>query len=114
MIIVIKKRSNGFTLVELLAVIVILAVIILIAVTAVIPRMNKAKKKAFIDEVLMYLKAGHEIYVENGDTQSCFDLNDFDDYIKQSKENYTGTLFVSENKISINITNGKYYLKQLI
>ena len=58
-----KTRNDGFTLVELLAVIGILAVVILIAVTAVVPRMNNAKKKAFVDEALVYMKAAKEAYV---------------------------------------------------
>lgn len=58
-----KMNKKGFTLVELLAVIVILAVIILIAVTAVIPRMNKAKRKAFEDEAMALIKGAEEYVV---------------------------------------------------
>lgn len=61
-----KNNKKGFTLVELLAVIVILAVVILIAVTAVIPRMNQAKRKAFEDEALMLIKGAEEYMVDNG------------------------------------------------
>jgi type IV pilus assembly protein PilA len=41
------KNKKGFTLVELLAVIVILAVIMVIAVPAVVNQMQKAKKSSF-------------------------------------------------------------------
>ena len=41
------KNKNGFTLVELLAVIAILAILILIALPNVIGMVNKAKKKYF-------------------------------------------------------------------
>ena len=58
------KNKKGFTLVELLAVIVILAVIILIAVNAVLPQMNRARKNSFADEALNYLKAAETKYVE--------------------------------------------------
>ena len=60
-----SKNKKGFTLVELLAVIVILAVVILIAVTAVVPRMNKARENAFVDEALVYIRAGKEAYISN-------------------------------------------------
>ncbi len=103
-----KNNKSGFTLVELLAVIVILAVVILIAVTAVIPRMNNAKRKAFIDEALIYLKAGKEAYTAE-DTE-CFNINNFDSYIKNSKDNYSGTLFVNEKGATLNLTDGKYYI----
>ena len=58
------KNKKGFTLVELLAVIVILAVIILIAVNAVLPQMNRARKNSFADEAMNYLKAAETKYVE--------------------------------------------------
>ena len=103
-----KNNKRGFTLVELLAVIVILAVVILIAVTAVVPRMNNAKKKAFIDEALIYLKAGKEAYTAE-DTE-CFNINEFDNYIKNNKDNYSGTLFVNEKGATLNLTDGKYYV----
>ncbi len=104
-----KSNNKGFTLVELLAVIVILAVVILIAVTAVIPRMNNAKKKAFIDESLIYLKAGKEAYTTDQNTE-CYNINEFDSYVKNNKDNYNGTLFVNENGTTLNLTNGEYYI----
>lgn len=64
-------NKKGFTLVELLAVIVILAVIILIAVNAVLPQMNRARKNSFADEAMNYLKAAETKYVEGAlDTTS--------------------------------------------
>ena len=41
------KNNNGFTLVELLAVIVILAVIMVITIPTVLGNMSKAKQKSF-------------------------------------------------------------------
>ncbi|MBO4601042.1 MAG: InlB B-repeat-containing protein [Bacilli bacterium] len=105
------KNKNGFTLVELLAVIVILAVVILIAVTAVIPRMNNAKKKAFIDEALIYMNSIDDVAVTNEETE-CFNISDMSDYVEQTKDGYSGTLYINnDGRKSINITNGKYYLK---
>ena len=42
------KKKNGFTLVELLAVIVVLAIIMIIAIPSVLDVMNTARKKAFV------------------------------------------------------------------
>ena len=42
-------KKNGFTLVELLAVIVILAVIMIIAIPAVLSTMKTAKSKGFME-----------------------------------------------------------------
>ena len=43
----IKGNKKGFTLVELLAVIVVLAIIMIIAIPAVVESMNNAKKGSF-------------------------------------------------------------------
>lgn len=43
------KKKNGFTLVELLAVIVVLALIMVIAIPSVLDAMNKARRSAFVE-----------------------------------------------------------------
>ena len=60
------KRFNkkGFTLVELLAVIVILAVLIMLALPNVMNIMENARKSAFETEVKSYLKAAQTKYTE--------------------------------------------------
>jgi len=63
------KNKKGFTLVELLAVIVILAVIILIAVNAVLPQMRKARRNSFTDEVINFGKAAETKYVADSISQ---------------------------------------------
>ena len=80
----VKKNQKGFTLVELLAVIVILAVIILIAINAVLPQMEKARKNSFADEVLSYAKAAETKLVADStdddapdaSTGLCYDLSE--------------------------------------
>lgn len=42
------KKKNGFTLVELLAVIVVLAIIMIIAIPAILDVMNNARKSSFV------------------------------------------------------------------
>ncbi|MBO4601508.1 MAG: type II secretion system protein [Bacilli bacterium] len=112
-----KNKNRGFTLVELLAVIVILAVVILIAVTAVIPRMNKAKKNALVDEALVYLNAAKEAYIfDSEDTGSrCINISDLNgEYVSKDSSDYNGVIKVSINNDDIsyiiNLTDGKYYL----
>lgn len=67
-----KLNKNGFTLVELLAVIVILAVVILVAVNNVIPQMNKAKAGAFKTEALSFLDGAEQYYTSQQMTGKDF------------------------------------------
>ncbi|MDD3340898.1 MAG: prepilin-type N-terminal cleavage/methylation domain-containing protein [Bacilli bacterium] len=59
-----KRSRKGFTLVELLAVIVILAIIALIATPIIVGAINKAKKDAFLDTAYGVLKAGEFYYAK--------------------------------------------------
>ncbi len=56
------KKSKGFTLVELLAVIVILAVLVLFATPAVTSIMQNSQKKTFKNEVLDLVKQVETVY----------------------------------------------------
>lgn len=67
-----KLNKKGFTLVELLAVIVILAVVILVAVNNVIPQMNKAKAGAFKTEALSFLDGAEQYYTSQQMTNGEF------------------------------------------
>ena len=108
-----KNNNKGFTLVELLAVIVILAVVILIAVTAVIPRMNSAKKNAFLDEVKVYTKATDDIDLEYTNSTQCVNISEVNSrYVSKSdNSNYSGALYVfTDGSYILSLTNGKYYV----
>ena len=59
-----KKYLKGFTLVELLAVIVILAIIMIIAIPAVLETMQTAKKKAMIEYAEKVMNKAEEKYLE--------------------------------------------------
>jgi len=99
------KNNKGFTLVELLAVIVILAVIILIAVNAVIPQMNKARKNSFVDEVAVYAQAAEKAYVSDqindSDPVTCFTIggsgeNELNgNYVKKADSQYKGKVILN-------------------
>ncbi len=58
----IKKDKNGFTLVELLAVIVVLALLILIAGRAVFAQIEKSRKNTFRTEILTIGKAADDMF----------------------------------------------------
>ena len=58
------KNKKGFTLVELLAVIVVLAIIILIAVPSVMNSMEKARRNSFVVEAREIIKSAQAAYAE--------------------------------------------------
>jgi type IV pilus assembly protein PilA len=57
------KKKNGFTLVELLAVIVILAIIMIIAIPAVLETMQSARKKTFKEYAMKMTSEGQKTYL---------------------------------------------------
>src|SRR5574344_897979 len=57
-----KLNKKGFTLVELLAVIVVLAIIMIIAIPSVLKSMNNAKKGAFKIEAQKVLNTAQSVY----------------------------------------------------
>lgn len=110
-----KNNKKGFTLVELLAVIVILAVVILIAVTAVVPRMNNAKMNAFADEALAYIKAAQEYAVaqqaDGSAAPTCILISSLNGtYIDKKGETYTGVVENDSGTWKIYIKGTKYMI----
>ncbi len=103
-----KRNKNGFTLVELLAVIVILAVIILIATNNVGEAMTKARKNALAIEGNSAVKGAKEAYqiaILEGDITTgaaCFSLSylynkgyfDKGSGTGEGNDNYTGSVLV--------------------
>ena len=91
-----EMNRKGFTLVELLSVIVILSVVILIATNAVIPMTDKAKKQVLATEANKFIAAAKTLYVnEKSSGTKCFS---YDEVIN------TGSFLIEEN-------NGKYSYK---
>lgn len=123
MVVMFIKDKKGFTLVELLAVIVILAVIILIASSNVLSQMDKARRNALAIEGNTLVNSAKNAYqngiLENEITtgEICFSLDTlYADglFSKGSKDGYTGSVLVSpdsEGKIvtyKFWISNGSY------
>ncbi len=108
-----KNRLNkkGFTLVELLAVIVVLAIIIVIAAPKVLDAMNNAKKKAFQIEGQTVLTKAMELYMADdllgdGSKTKCYTLSSLG---ITTAGNYQGYVIVYGSSLVGNNT-AAYYL----
>lgn len=108
-----KMNKKGFTLVELLAVIVVLAVIMLLAVNAVIPQMNKARKNAFVTEANSFIDAAGTYYQnamltgEEGISAAggCVDIADLiGPYIEKDSDDYAGSVKIEIDNKTNNAT----------
>lgn len=111
----IKKNKKGFTLVELLSVIVILSVVVLIATNAVIPAMDNARKQVLATEANVMIKSVYAMYTKEGATGTkCYTYDEVLEkgFIEKNDENYTGSfqVLVDENgktSYKIWLSNGK-------
>lgn len=103
------KRLNkkGFTLVELLSVIVILSVVVLIATNAVIPMMNDAKKQVLATEANKFMTVAKTYYsTDAGSGTKCYSLEEIinSGLIEKNDEGYHGSFLIEEKE-------GKYFYK---
>ena len=82
------KKKNGFTLVELLAVVAIIAILILLAMPNIMKMFNQAKKKSFITEVQQIYKTAQQQYMKDSlsATSTEYAYAKSSDNIKCSKE----------------------------
>lgn len=113
------KNKKGFTLVELLAVIVVLAIIMVIAVPTILNNMNNAKIKSFQLEGQRILDLALAHYESEGlmgspnfgsftsgtNTENCYNFSDF----KMNPSGYEGFVIVNYS-IEGNQTDYKLYL----
>ena len=111
-------NKKGFTLVELLSVIVILSVIVLIATNAVVPMADSARKQVLAMEANTLVTAAQTLYVQNNSSSSeCYTYAELIDsgLIEKDDENYTGSISieVGENgnyTYHIWLSNGQYMI----
>ena len=98
-------RNKGFTLVELLAVIVILAVISLIATPMVLGVIEKSKKSAAIESVNGIMDAAEKNMIEsmlNGESKTRYDLSNDTSLSYKGEKPESGILLIDEKgKMSI-------------
>jgi len=125
-----KMNKKGFTLVELLAVIVVLAVIMLLAVNAVIPQMTKARKNAFVTEAENVINSASTYYqsailtgIPAGDTSTvtatggCIKVNELKgDYLEKDDDDFKGSVKIeigADNvaKYTVWLSNGEYLIE---
>ncbi|RYL87539.1 prepilin-type N-terminal cleavage/methylation domain-containing protein [Sporolactobacillus sp. THM7-4] len=93
------KNQKGFTLVELLAVIVILAVIAAIAIPSITGIVANQKQKANVQDALNIIHAAKLYNSENGDqTNRTITYDD----LKNSLDH------VSDTSFTVTVTNGVY------
>lgn len=81
------KKKNGFTLVELLAVIVILSVLVLLAVPSVLKMLDGARKDTFELETERIIEAAKTAYssdVMDGDEKGCYSLEELKPYLEKT------------------------------
>lgn len=116
------NEKKGFTLVELLAVIVVLAIVILIASSSVGTAMTKARKSALAIEGSELINAAKNAYqfgiIDNsvGSGAACYSLEYLfkEGYFSKGsdKDNYVGSVLVKPNGNSVEykfwISNGSF------
>ena len=106
------KNKKGFTLVELLAVIVVLAIIMIIAIPQVMESMNAAKKNSFkiyAQKVLNTAVAKYQTdTLTNTTPSSCYKVSTL---MGNGKGNYLGYVIVNNGTFTVSIKDGSYYVK---
>ena len=105
-------KNKAFTLIELLAVIVILAIIALIATSIILNIIEKARKSAFQDTAYGLIETARLEYTEgilDGDYKAKTYMAPFDDLKFSGSKPSGGTIAVgSDGKIAIAIHNNRW------
>ena len=107
--------KNGFTLVELLAVIALLAILSIIAVPSVIELYTRSKKNIFLTEVKGIYKKANETYISNTvKDKDTYIFNSEDDSTKLDMTNrpikYCIIIDKTGNVEFMNASDGKYVI----
>ena len=111
-------NKKGFTLVELLSVIVILSVIVLIATNAVVPMADSAKKQVLAMEANSLVKAAQTLFIqENSSTSKCYTYEEIinSGLIEKNDDAYTGSISIEVGEdgnysYRIWLSNGQYMI----
>ena len=104
------KNKHGFTLVELLAVIVVLAIVMLVAVQSVLPQMEKARRQTLALDAQTAIESANTYFMNMSLSQPakgfpssesdprCVSIDDLksEGYFS-TKGNYEGSVQVSKN-----------------
>ena len=108
-------KRKGFTLVELLAVIVILAIIMIISIPTVLDTMISARKRTFGEYVTKVYSVAQNKYMKDemlGNSKSYVKYNIKNDLDLGSTGNYEGYVAISRNTngldIYVSLTDGEF------
>ena len=99
----INKNQRGFTLVELLATIVILGVLLLIAVPSISELINRSKQEVLLTDAKMYLNAAKLEIASSGYEKDTKIIKIEDIETEKGNSNYSGRIMAIKNK-----TTGEY------
>ncbi|MDE5539394.1 MAG: prepilin-type N-terminal cleavage/methylation domain-containing protein [Bacilli bacterium] len=107
-------NKKGFTLVELLSVIVILSVVVLIATNAVVPMAGQARKQVLATEANTILGYAKSMYAMDGASGSkCYSYQDVlnSGMLEKNDPNYAGSFLIESNgngglNIKVWLSNG--------
>ncbi len=116
------SNKKGFTVVEILVVIVILAVVGLVIMMSIIPKIEQNAKNNFMDDVKLYLQASAKQVTDDKIdgkefTNKCISITDLNKAKigVVNKKNYSGYVTITLNATdksvvyNIAITNGRFY-----
>ncbi len=101
-------NKKGFTLVELLSVVVILSVVVLIATNAVVPMMSNAKKQVLATEGNKFMRAAQTLYVQKNEAGTkCYSYDEVINagIIEKNDASYKGSFLIEATE------DGKYSYK---
>ena len=108
------KNKKGFTLVELLAVIVVLAIIMIIAVPAVLDSMSNAKQgslkveaRKVLSKALEKRQAAELTNDQNVLSKTCFDLSE----LVETGSTYKGKVVYTSGEWYVYISDGTNLIK---
>ena len=114
-----SNSRKGFTLVELLAVIVILAIIMIIAIPSVLSTMNTAKRKAF-DEYIDKVASGAQKKLTSDEligksVTGCVIYDIKNDLDFSSTGDFEGYVLINSNtnEIYVSLHDNEYYVSSL-
>lgn len=120
-------NKKGFTITELLAVLVIIGILSVIAITAILPLFNKANTDSFVEEAKIIADGAttryaddrlrkdfsHDIYNGTVAGKVCYSIQDslIGSFISKDDDNYKGSVEVCKNCVhqtKVWLTNGEY------
>lgn len=123
-------NKKGFTLVELLSVLILLIVLVTIAILNLMPTLDKSKKKAFIDEAYVMSEGvmnkynddriaknySSDMFHGRNATRKCYPIKTLiGKYVNKNDDDYHGSIEVCSSDdctytTKLWLTDGEYYL----